>query len=123
MESNPHAPVLPGDVTTSPDDHTREVHRCRVISIVVQDYEQASAWQNDRRWPLQWTEADILYNSPRTMSVFEGSTVTRSNVSRFTVAKQTNSLAPAITGAVFPIPRRSWCGPGQPPRRTRQGHE
>jgi hypothetical protein len=102
MKSNPHAPVLPGDVKTSADPtipprYTDEA----VISIVVQDYERASAWQNDRRWPLQWTESDILYQSPRTASVFEGSSVTRSNVSRFTVAKQTNSLAPAITGAIF----------------------
>lgn len=103
MESNPHAPVLPRDVTTSPDPTIPAKYTdAAVISIVVQDYERASAWQNDRRWPLQWTEADILYNSPRTMAVFEGSGgVTRSNVSRFTVAKQTNSLAPAITGAVF----------------------
>jgi hypothetical protein len=102
MESNPHAPVLPGDVTTSANPTIPPKYTdAAVISIVVQDYERASAWQNDRRWPLQWTESDILYQSPRTMSVFEGSTVTRSNVSRFTVAKQTNSLAPAITGAIF----------------------
>jgi hypothetical protein len=35
------------------------------------------------------------------LSVFEGSTVTRANVSRFGVAKQVNSLAPAISGAIF----------------------
>src|SRR3981189_2615989 len=91
MESNPHAPVLPGDVQTSADPTIPAKYTdAAVISIVVQDYESASAWQNDRRWPLQWTESDILYQSPRTMSVFEGSGVTRSNVSRFTVAKQTN---------------------------------
>ena len=102
MESNPHAPVLPGDVQTSPNPVIPPKYTdAAVLSIIVQDYERASAWQNDRRWPLQWTESDILYQSPRSMSVFEGSSVTRSNVSRFTVAKQTNSLAPAITGAVF----------------------
>jgi hypothetical protein len=99
---NHTAPVLDADVVTSPDPtippkYTDEA----VLSIVVQDYERASAWLADRRWPLQWTESDILYQSPRTMATFEGSGVTRSNVSRFTVAKQTNSLAPAITGAVF----------------------
>jgi hypothetical protein len=102
MKHNPHAPVAPGDVTTSPDPTIPPKYTdAAVISIVVQDYERASAWQNDRRWPLQWTESDILYQSPRTLSTFEGSSVTRSNVSRFTVAKQTNSLAPAITSAVF----------------------
>jgi len=46
----------------------------------------------------------VLYQSPRSLSVFEGSSVTRSNVSRFTVAKQTNSLSPAISGAIFSEP-------------------
>lgn len=100
--SNPWMPVIAADIQTSPrpeipSKYTDEA----VLSIVVQDYDRASTWLDDRRWPLQWTESDILYQSPRQMSVFEGSTVTRANVSRFTVAKQTNSLAPAITGAVF----------------------
>jgi hypothetical protein len=96
------APVRMDDVTTSPDPaidpkYTDEA----VLSIVVQDFERASTWLNDRRWPLMWTETDILYQSPRSLSIFEGSSVTRANVSRFTVAKQTNSIAPAISGAIF----------------------
>ena len=74
------------------------------LSIVVQDYMRSSAWLEDRRWPLNWTESDTLYQSPRSLAVFEGSSVTRSNVSRFTVAKQVNSLAPAISGAIFSDP-------------------
>jgi hypothetical protein len=105
MESNPSSPVNPADVTTYPNasfppKYTDEA----VLSIVVQDYERSSAWLNDRRWPLQWTESEILYQSPRSLSIYEGSSVTRSNISRFTVAKQTNSLAPAITGAIFSDP-------------------
>ncbi len=95
-------PVRPEGVQTSPDPalparYTDEA----VLSIVVQDYHRASAWMEDRRWPLQWTESDLLYQSPRTLAVFEGSSVTRANVSRFSVAKQVNSLAPAISGAIF----------------------
>jgi hypothetical protein len=95
-------PVFARDVTTPqnpaiPAKYTDEA----VLSIVVQDYERASAWLNDRRWPLAWNESDLLYQSPRTLAVFEGSSVTRANVSRFTVAKQVNSLAPALTGAIF----------------------
>lgn len=95
-------PVYPKDVETPrdpalPAKYTDEA----VLSIVVQDYLSASAWLEDRRWPLQWTESDVLYQSPRMLSVFEGSTVTRANVSRFGVAKQVNSLAPAIAGAIF----------------------
>jgi hypothetical protein len=101
------APVLADDITTfTAPEIPAKYTDAAVLSIVVQDYQSASAWLNDRRWPLQWSESDILYQSPRTMSVFEGSSVTRSNVSRFTVAQQVNSLAPAITGAIFsdPVP-------------------
>jgi hypothetical protein len=102
MQSNPAAPVHADDVTTYsnpaiPPKYTDEA----VLSIVVQDYQRANAWLDDRRWPLQWTESDILYQSPRSLSVFEGSTTTRANVSRFTTAQQTNALAPAISGAIF----------------------
>jgi len=106
-ESNWSQPVYSKDVETPrdpaiPPRYTDEA----VLSIVVQDFESASAWLNDRRWPLNWNETDILYQSPRTLAVFEGSSVTRANVSRFSVAKQVNSLAPAITGAIFsdPVP-------------------
>jgi hypothetical protein len=104
-ESPWSAPVNEEDVTTPPTftpdpKYTDEA----VLSIVVQDYQTASTWQNDRKWTLQWEESLTLYQSPRTNAVFEGSPVTRSNVSRFTVAKQVNSLAPAITGAIFSDP-------------------
>jgi hypothetical protein len=100
--SNWSQPVYPKDVETPqnptlPPKYTDEA----VLSIVVQDYMRASAWLEDRRWPLNWTESDVLYQSPRMLSVFEGSTVTRANVSRFGVAKQVNSLAPALSGAIF----------------------
>ena len=104
MESNPSRPVLVGqDITTDPSNPAipPKYTDPAVLSIVVQDFERSKAWLDDRRWPLQWTETDILYQSPRSLSVFEGSSVTRSNVSRFAVAKQVNSLAPAISGAIF----------------------
>ena len=101
------APVLAGDIETPADPAIPARYTDpAVLSIVVQDYESSSAWLNDRRWPLNWNETDILYQSPRTLAVFEGSSVTKANVSRFSVAKQVNSLAPAISGAIFsdPVP-------------------
>ena len=99
------APVLAGDVTTSTDPAIPPHYTDQaVLSIVVQDFERASAWLNNRRWPLMWVENDILYQSPRSLALFENSNVSRANVSRFTVAKQVNSLAPAISGAILSDP-------------------
>ena len=98
-------PVLMEDVQTSTDPAVDPKYTDKaVLSIVVQDFNRSNTWLNDRRWPLMWTETDLLYQSPRSLSVFEGSAVTRANVSRFTVAKQVNSLAPAISGAIFSDP-------------------
>jgi hypothetical protein len=104
-ESNWSQPVFARDIETPkrpaiPPKYTDEA----VLSIVVQDFERASTWLDNHRWPLQWDETDLLYQSPRTLAVYEGSSVTRANVSRYSVAKQVNSLAPAIAGAVFSDP-------------------
>jgi hypothetical protein len=102
-ESQWTQPVFPKDIQTSPDLPAKYTDDA-VLSIVVKDYMRASTWLENRRWPLNWNESDLLYQSPRTLAVFENSGVTRANVSRFTVAKQVNSLAPAITGAIFSDP-------------------
>ena len=95
------APVYPADVTTPAAPVAPKYTDAAVLSIVVQDYERASAWLNDRRWPLQWNESDVLYQSPRSLSVFEGSSVTRSNVSRFTVKTNQQSFACHLGGYFF----------------------
>jgi len=96
-------PVVPQDVSVPPGPVVADAKYTdpAVLSIVVQDYQKASAWLTDRLWVLHWRESDTLYQSPRTQAQFENSTVSRSNVSRFNVATQVNSLAPAITGAIF----------------------
>lgn len=100
-------PVVPQDVSTPSTSDVLinpKYTDPAVLSIVVKDYNKASAWLTDRLWVLHWRESDTLYQSPRTQAQFEGSTVARSNVSRFNVATQVNSLAPAMTGAIFSEP-------------------
>jgi hypothetical protein len=98
------AAVRPDDVKTSPAPVPDPRYTdAAAISMAVNDYNSASAWMESKRWPLQWRESDVLYQSPRGFPTFEGSagTVIRANVQRFSVAKQVNSLAPALSGAVF----------------------
>jgi hypothetical protein len=104
-DGNPTAPVYPADVSTpatyAPDPKYTDA---AALSIVCQDFDTASNWLNNRLWVLHWRESDTLYQSPRSQAVFEGSSVARSNVARFDVAKSVNSLAPAINGAIFSDP-------------------
>lgn len=102
-ESNWSQGVYPEQIQTPPNLPPKYTDEA-VLSIVVKDFQRASTWLENRRWPLNWNESDLLYQSPRTLSVFENSAVTRANISRFSVAKQVNSLAPAIAGAIFSDP-------------------
>jgi hypothetical protein len=91
-DGNPSAPVYPQDVST-PDDYAPnpKYTDTAVLSIVVTDWQTSSNWLNNRLWVLQWRECQTLYQSPRSSAVFEGSSVTRANVSRFDVARSVKS--------------------------------
>jgi hypothetical protein len=71
------------------------------VQITIQDFRQARTFLDQKQWNLHWREADVLYQAPRTSQAFEGSTVARANVSRFTVAKHVNSLVPAMKSGIF----------------------
>lgn len=71
------------------------------VQLTIQDAERARTFLEQKQWNLHWREADVLYQSPRTNSSFEGSTVARANISRFTVAKHVNSLVPAMKSGIF----------------------
>jgi len=71
------------------------------VELVIQDAMRARTYLDQKQWNLHWREADVLFQSPRTNQSFEGSTVSRANISRFTVAKHCNSLVPAMKGGIF----------------------
>ena len=71
------------------------------LRLVLQDADTYDSWHMTQQWLSNWREAEILYQSPRNVSAWEGSTVTRANVSRFTVAKHVNAIAPQLYNGLF----------------------
>lgn len=71
------------------------------VALTIQDARKARTYLDQKQWNLHWREADVLFQAPRTNQAFEGSTVARANISRFTVAKHVNSLVPAMKSGVF----------------------
>src|SRR5215467_3771272 len=71
------------------------------VQLTIQDVRRARTYLDEKQWNLHWREANVLFQSPRTNASFEGSTVARANVSRFTVAKHVNSLVPAMKSGIF----------------------
>jgi hypothetical protein len=91
--------LLPQDWTGNP--LTGRYTDDAAVSVTVQDAARARVFLDQKQWNLHWREADVLYQAPRTNQAFEGSTVARANVSRFTVAKHVNSLVPAMKSGIF----------------------
>ena len=71
------------------------------VALTIQDARKARTFLDTKQWNLHWRESDVLFQSPRTNQAFEGSTVARANVSRFTVAKHVNSLVPSMKSGIF----------------------
>jgi hypothetical protein len=71
------------------------------LALVVQSAAQAKAFIANRQWTLLWRDADLLYQSPRPMTVYENTYVLEPNVQRFTVAKVVNSVVPQLYKGLF----------------------
>src|SRR5271157_5241729 len=71
------------------------------LALVVQSAAQAKAYIANRQWSLLWRDADLLYQSPRPMTVYENTYVLEPNVQRFTVAKVVNAVVPQLYKGLF----------------------
>src|SRR5581483_7031531 len=71
------------------------------LALVVQSSSSAKAFIANRQWTLLWRDADLLYQSPRPMSVYENTYILEPNVQRFTVAKVVNSVVPQLYKGLF----------------------
>lgn len=71
------------------------------LQICVQDAESAQAWLDSHWFMVRWIEADMMYQSPPILKVWEGTTVPRANISKFTVATHVNALKAQIGNGLF----------------------
>jgi hypothetical protein len=71
------------------------------LALVVQSAALAKAYIANRQWTLLWRDADLLYQSPRPMTVYENTYVLEPNVQRFTVAKVCNAVVPQLYKGLF----------------------
>lgn len=71
------------------------------LALVVQSASKAEQFITNKQWSLLWRDADLLYQSPRPMSVYENTYVLEPNVQRFTVAKVCNAVVPQLTKGLF----------------------
>src|SRR5579884_3276589 len=120
---NVYGQIESRDIETRGPERPVLVGNEAALRMLWQDYEKAEQWIEDKSWALNWREADILYQSPRTMEAWEGGGVTKANVRRFTVAKHVNTLVPTMMSGVFydspPFQSRPYPGTTEASQRAR----
>lgn len=71
------------------------------LALVLGSATKAEQFITNKQWNLLWRDADLLYQSPRPMSVYENTYVLEPNVQRFTVAKVCNAVVPQLYKGLF----------------------
>ena len=71
------------------------------LSLVVQSAQMAKNFIGNRQWTLLYRDADLLFQSPRPMEIYENTYVLAPNVQRFTVAKVCNAVVPQLYKGLF----------------------
>ena len=96
-QGNPHRDLVNEDFTSSGDIKTIEGD----LALVVQAAVNAKAFISNKQWTLLWRDADLLYQAPRPMTVYENTYVLEPNLQRFTVAKVCNAVVPQLYKGLF----------------------
>jgi hypothetical protein len=71
------------------------------LGTVVQSAQAARDFLLNKQWNLLWRDADLLFQAPRPMTVYENTYILEPNVVRFTVAKICNSVVPQLYKGMF----------------------
>jgi hypothetical protein len=96
-DGNPNATLTGADFNQNGDLKTVAGQ----LALVVQSAANAKAYIANRQYTLLWRDADLLYQSPRPMTVYENTYVLEPNVQRFTVAKVCNAVVPQLYKGLF----------------------
>lgn len=96
-DGNPNKVLEGTDFTNQGETKTIEDD----LALVVGCAEKSESWISSKQWNLLWRDADLLFQSPRPMSVYENTYVLEPNVTRFTVAKVVNAIVPQLYKGLF----------------------
>jgi hypothetical protein len=96
-DGNPNGLITAQDFTVQGELKTVD----KDLALVVQSAAMAKAFIANKQWTLLWRDADLLYQSPRPMSVYENTYILEPNVQRFTVAKVCNAVVPQLYKGLF----------------------
>lgn len=71
------------------------------LKLVIDDAARADNYANINQWSSAWTESDIILQSPRQASAFDGGNVAQANVPKFTLSNHISSIVPKVVEGLF----------------------
>jgi hypothetical protein len=71
------------------------------LKLVTTDSKFTRSWIESRYFNVRWIEIDLLYQSPPTLRVWEGTQMPKANIAKFTVATHVNSINSKLVGGMF----------------------
>ena len=78
-----------------------EVSDDAALKIVRRDAEFTRSWIESRYFNIRWIEIDLLYQSPPTLRVWEGTSMPKANIAKFTVATHVNAINSKLINGLF----------------------
>lgn len=78
-----------------------EVENDAALKIVTRDAETTRSWIASRYFNIRWVEIDLLYQSPPTLRTWEGTSIPKANIAKFTVATHVNAINSKLIGGLF----------------------
>ena len=85
------------DQVKSPSEVTNDA----ALKIVTRDALFTRSWIESRYFNLRWIEIDLLYQSPPLLQVWEGTSMPKANIAKFTVATHVNAINSKLIGGMF----------------------
>lgn len=100
-DGNPHQALTAESFTPAGDIKNVDDGLSVQLALVTQSAQSARDFLVNKQWNLLWRDADLLFQAPRPMTVYENTYVLEPNVQRFTVAKIVNSVVPQLYKGLF----------------------
>jgi len=71
------------------------------LKLVIDDATRADSYLNVNQWAANWTQSDIILQSPTGASAFDGGGAALANVPKFTVSNHLSSIVPKVVEGLF----------------------
>jgi hypothetical protein len=92
--------ILPGNLRSDPSG-SYLYDDSAALKLVLDATSDGDAWANQQNWPAGWSFSYEAYQSPTTLSCFDGGGNGSANVPNYTVSNLVDSTVPKVMGGLF----------------------